>query len=305
MARIPDRSTTGGRVFNDLRNLARRQRRNTQGLLVTYTLERWLYRLSLSTCANTFLLKGGCFLRHSVRAGLPAMPICLSADTKADQATITRYVLDVATITIDDGVSFDSNSVRVTTIREGEHYTGTRLVVTASIAQAVTQLSLDISLGDPVTPGAVVTAYPQALADETFSLYAYPIETVLAEKITTAIDLGAENTRERDYADVWRLTEQHRLDSQKVKAAFAQTASWRGVASRSITELVEELGRRRQTAYTAWLNRQTADRDNYPTTYRDVAKEVAAFAEPIINNTASGNWNPKTRRWDPNDPERL
>ena len=31
----------------------------------------------------------------------------------------------------------------------------------------------------------------------------YPIETVLAEKITTAIGLGPANTRVRDYADIY------------------------------------------------------------------------------------------------------
>ena len=30
----------------------------------------------------------------------------------------------------------------------------------------------------------------------------YPIETVLAEKLATAIMLGAANTRVRDYADI-------------------------------------------------------------------------------------------------------
>ena len=37
----------------------------------------------------------------------------------------------------------------------------------------------------------------------------YPIETVLAERLATAIVLGAANTRVRDYADVSALTGRH------------------------------------------------------------------------------------------------
>jgi hypothetical protein len=44
----PDRSTTAGRVFNDLRNLANRQGRATDELIVHYVLERFLYRVSRS-----------------------------------------------------------------------------------------------------------------------------------------------------------------------------------------------------------------------------------------------------------------
>ncbi len=250
MARIPPRDTTAGRVFNDLRNLARRQARNTEELLVAYTLERWLYRLSISAYADIFLLKGEMLL-----AALGARRATRDADLliqgiAADQPTVTSYVVDVAAITVDDGVIFHTDKAKNRTIREGEHYTGTRVIIPAAIAKATTKLSLDINIGDPVTPGAVVTDYPQLLATETFSLRTYPIETVLAEKITAAINLGAENTRERDYADIWRLATQHRLDSGKVKTALAWTATWQGISPRPLAELVDELVSRRQTAYT-------------------------------------------------------
>jgi len=39
----------------------------------------------------------------------------------------------------------------------------------------------------------------------------YPIETVLAEMIATAIELGPASTRVRDYADLYTLTGSHAL----------------------------------------------------------------------------------------------
>ena len=68
----------------------------------------------------------------------------------------------------------------------------------ASIARARLKLQLDISFGDPVTPEPELIAYSQQLTDETFLLLGYPIATVIAEKLTTAVSLGGLNTRDRD-----------------------------------------------------------------------------------------------------------
>jgi hypothetical protein len=59
----PARSTTAGRVYNDLRNLARRTSRSTDETMVEYVLERFLYRLAASPLSREhFVLKGGLLL---------------------------------------------------------------------------------------------------------------------------------------------------------------------------------------------------------------------------------------------------
>ena len=56
----PTRDTTAGRVYNDLRNLARRNSRSTDEVMVEYVLERFLYRLAASPLGREhFVLKGG------------------------------------------------------------------------------------------------------------------------------------------------------------------------------------------------------------------------------------------------------
>jgi len=52
------RGTTAGRVFNDLRNMARREGRSTDELLVFYVLERFLHRVSRSPYADRFGAQG-------------------------------------------------------------------------------------------------------------------------------------------------------------------------------------------------------------------------------------------------------
>jgi hypothetical protein len=57
----PTRDTTAGRVYNDLRNLARRNSRSTDEVMVEYALERFLYRLASSPLSREhFVLKVAC-----------------------------------------------------------------------------------------------------------------------------------------------------------------------------------------------------------------------------------------------------
>ncbi len=79
----------------------------------------------------------------------------------------------------------------------------------AHVDQANIVLRLDINVGDPVTPAPVEIDCPSLLGAP-FPLRAYPVATVLAEKIVT-MQRGETNTRERDVADIIMLTRrQHR-----------------------------------------------------------------------------------------------
>jgi Nucleotidyl transferase AbiEii toxin, Type IV TA system len=109
-------------------------------------------------------------------------------------------------------------------IRQDDEYHGLRLAMNATLSRARLKLQLDVSFGDPVTPAPAPIEYPQYLTDETFTLYGYPIATVIAEKLSTAIALGDLNTRDRDYADLHQLITRHHLDGDELTtvAAFAE-----------------------------------------------------------------------------------
>jgi hypothetical protein len=71
------------------------------------------------------------------------------------------------------------------------------------IATAQVKLQLDINFGDPVTPTPRPVKIP-SLRDglAPVRITGYPVETVLAEKIATAMDLGEANALVRDWADI-------------------------------------------------------------------------------------------------------
>jgi hypothetical protein len=59
----PTRDTAAGRIYNDLRNLARRTGAPTDQVMLEYLLERFLYRVSIHPLGRQhFVLKGGLLL---------------------------------------------------------------------------------------------------------------------------------------------------------------------------------------------------------------------------------------------------
>jgi hypothetical protein len=157
----PARDTTAGRIYNDLRNSARRHRPATDEIMVEYILERFLYRLATSPAGGEhFVLKGGLLLaQFGARRTTRDIDILGQAFT-GEEAEIIRRINAIAATEVDDGVAFDGGNLRTAPIRDDGRYHGLRLVMPASIARAQLKLQLDVSIGDPVTPRSSIHRVP-------------------------------------------------------------------------------------------------------------------------------------------------
>lgn len=293
----PSRATTSGAVFQDIRKLARKEGRSTDELLVFYVLEAFLRRLASSRYAGRFTLKGGLLLA-TLDARRPTRDGDLLGEIGRDRDRVLSCIAEIAGIDVDDGVGFIPDEIRSEVIREGACYEGLRTAMPARVAAARVKLQLDISFGDPMTPGPVETAYPTLLGGNDFVIRGYPLETVLAEKLTTALSLGDANTRERDWADLWRLTGRHELAGAGVSRALERTATYRGVALRRLSEVVVTLPTVRANAYLAWRRRQGADVEQYPDRLADLVADVVTFADAlVVDDVRDKVWDPTLRRW--------
>jgi hypothetical protein len=297
----PTRQTPGGRAYLDLQNRARRERRTTQELLTLYVLERWLARLAASPHAHTFILKGGLLLAVFEARRPTADADLLARHLANDQATVARRVVDIAQVTLDpdDGVDYLTETITAQTIRDDAHYAGVRISMDCRVSTAAVKLKLDINVGDPVTPAPRLINLPsQRPGAPPVMVLSYPIETVLAEKTSTAIALGEANTRVRDYADLHTLTGKHSLSHATMHAALAATAAHRGVALRPLSEVVGGFSTTRQLAYDAFRRRLGPDGAHLPTDLAEVVADVIRFADPLITNKKStALWSPTDRAW--------
>lgn len=295
----PTRDTKAGQVYNALRNLAKRTSHSTDALMVEYVLERFLYRLSINPLGRDhFVLKGGLLLAQFGARRMTRDIDILGRGFSGDEAEIIRRIGQIATTVCDDGVEFFPATLATVPIRQDDEYHGLRLSMAASIARARLKLQLDVSFGDPVTPGPQPIGYPQHLSNGTFPLLGYPIATVIAEKLSTAVALGDFNTRDRDWADLHQLITRHSLDGDDLAAALEATAGHRGIVLRPLSAVVGDLAVTRQAPYTAWLRRQGLATASHPKLFTDIVAEVTAFADPLLDGTTRGRtWDPANRTW--------
>ncbi len=126
----------------------------------------------------------------------------------------------------------------------------------------------------------------------------YPIETVLAEKITTAIGLGAANTRVRDYADIYTLTRNWPVDHGIAREALLATAAFRGTTLAALSSAVDNLADLRQQTYAAYRANLGTTGEDLPANFSEVVEAVIAFADVLASEASAGTiWSPQQRQW--------
>ena len=215
-----------------LLSIAKAEGSDFNQVLVRFALERILYRLTRSPHADRFVLKGA--LLFTLWYDMPhraTRDVDLLGFGASDLASITQVFRDIAAITADDGIVFDPNSVIVEEIRKEAGYGGVRVIVAGELANARCRTQIDIGFGDAVTPGPVDSVYPVLLDDlPAPRLRAYPIYTVVAEKLHAITLLGMTNSRVKDYFDLSLLLERETLDADLLAQAIKATFARRGMA---------------------------------------------------------------------------
>lgn len=131
-----------------------------------------------------------------------------------DEKTICAMFEEICIIEIPDDITFTFRSIGE--IREGDEYTGYRVALTADFPPMAVPLKLDITTGDKITPKEIEYSFKLLMEDRSISILAYNLETILAEKLETVVSRGDQNTRPRDYYDIYILL---KLRSQDITMA--------------------------------------------------------------------------------------
>jgi len=219
-------------VHARLLNRARSTGEDFNLLLTRYSLERFLYRISISEYKGQFLLKGA--LLFDLWFDSPHRPtrdMDLLGFGSNDVATMAASMQAICSIESDDGLIFLGDSLKAYEIREDAKYGGIRIELLGMLGNARCPVQIDIGFGDAVTPEAIEVLFPTILKDNPAPvLRAYPKETVIAEKLDAIVSLGMANSRMKDYFDLYILFRETKLDTQIVSTAIMRTFKRRGTA---------------------------------------------------------------------------
>ena len=177
-----------------------------QLVMQNYVLERLLKRIAHSRYQGNFILKGGLLIASMVglhsRATMDMDATILNHPV--NENSIKKMFEEIISIPIDDDITFSFQDVGE--IRKNDAYGGYRVSLTANFLPMKVPLKLDITTGDKITPKAVEYKYPMMFNDGTLEIFAYNLETILAEKLETVISRGDQNTRPRDFYDIFILS---------------------------------------------------------------------------------------------------
>ena len=195
-------------VRQRLLNICNKKGDDPNLILIRYSLERLLYRLSLSEYRNSFVLKGAAlFVVWMNEQHRPTMDLDLLGKVEDTEGKLAEIFKEICRVSAEpDGLAFDSDSIKVTEIREDQEYKGRRIRLLSYLGTARIPVQIDIGFGDIVTPEPERVNYPSLLDFSAPSLKAYPRETVVAEKLQSMIVLGIQNSRMKDFYDLYVLS---------------------------------------------------------------------------------------------------
>ena len=220
-----------------------------------------------------------------------------------DADTLRTTFSAICEIDADDGVRYDSQSMRIAAIREDNFYGGLRLVVTAFVGSARLPVQVDIGFGDAITPAPETVTYPTLLEDLAAPcLRAYPVYTVIAEKLHAMVVLGMNNSRMKDFYDLAVIARTSALDGGTLVDAIRATFARRDTPLPTAAPVALTAEFAESPIKAGQWNAFVTKAGLQATTLQEVAMTMEAFLWPAIEACSLSDrfgkkWRPEPRKW--------
>lgn len=184
-------------------NLSNKTNIPNKYLIQNFMFEALLKRISKSRYKDKFIIKGGLLLSSIFGVNLRST---MDLDTTIkglplDRETITKVINDIISMEIDDNIKLEIENIK--DIREEELYSGFNVNLKAEFDGLKTNLMIDITTGDVITYKEVEFKYNTLFDNEIINIITYNYETILAEKFESIISRNIDNTRMKDYYDLY------------------------------------------------------------------------------------------------------
>lgn len=207
--------------------------------------ERFIERLAKSKYCKHFVLKGG-LLISSIIGVNERTTLDMDATIvgfEVHESIIEEIICEIIEIEVNDTIQFEYCGI--TPIRKNDKYNNYSIAILAIYEKMRISMKIDITTGDVITPKQINYFYSLMFEKRKVMIQAYPLETILAEKIETILSRNIATTRARDFYDVYML---YKLKAQEIswitlRTALFETARVRNSLSEieDAKEIVEEI----------------------------------------------------------------
>ncbi len=271
-------------VHQRLLNKAKEASRPFSELLQHFAIERFIYRLSKSSHADRFILKGALmFSAWSGPDSRSTMDIDFLGKIDNSLDVISAVMKDACDMDVEvDGMSYDRESVSAKRITEDAEYEGVRVRVWGSLGNARVSLQIDIGFGDVIVPGPIKIVYPVLLSYPPPELNGYSMESTIAEKFQAMVKLGILNSRMKDFYDIWLLSRCFNFSGETLAEAVEKTFEKRRTPITVNPAVFDPMFQKDEGKKVQWLGFiEKARLTNVPGSFEDVAAAVGVFLKPL------------------------
>ena len=184
-------------------NLAKQTNIPNKYIIQNFMFEALLKRISNSIYKDKFIIKGGLLLSSIFGVNLRST---MDLDTTIkglplNKSTITKVITEIINIDLKDNITFEIENIK--DIREEDLYSGYNVNLKADFDGLKTNLMIDITTGDIITYKEVEFKYNTLFDNDTINIMTYNYETIIAEKFESIICRNIDNTRMKDYYDLY------------------------------------------------------------------------------------------------------
>lgn len=251
-------------------------------LIQSFMFEALLKRISVSKYKDKFIIKGGLLLSSIFGVNLRST---MDLDTTIkglplDRTTITKVVNEIISIDLKDNIKLEIENIK--DIREEELYSGFNINLKAEFDGLRTNLTIDITTGDVITYKEVQFEYKNLFDNETVNIMTYNYETIIAEKFEAIVSRNIDNTRMKDYYDLYMFVN---LKWNDIDKTILRKAIFNTSKKRETLNYIEEADK-----YIELINEDSKLKSlwkNYQNNYvyaKDISFENTIDAIKVINS---------------------
>ncbi|MCL2218373.1 MAG: nucleotidyl transferase AbiEii/AbiGii toxin family protein [Chitinispirillia bacterium] len=281
-------------VRQRLLNKSKAENRMFDEIVRRYAMERFLYRLGMSEYRERLILKGALMFavwKNSIYR--PTLDIDMLGLISNDATTLEECICDICSLkTEDDGIIFDTSTVRSSAITKDADYVGRRVRFTGKMENMRIAMQIDIGFGDAVYPKPDKITMPSFIDMPLAQILGYTKESAIAEKYHAMVQMAELNSRMKDFYDIWVLSRTFDFSGHTLAEAIKATFNRRGTPiADDMVMFTESFARDKQDQWRMF--RKKIGAVELPESFFEVMSQIKKFLLPVISYLAGGTKEPE------------
>ena len=283
-------------VTEQLKKVAVKNGESLDVLAHNYIQERWLYRLSISSYQEKFLLKRDHLIAALTNGSIkPSTVITLSAKQMTDDVNMLQHVFEeiCAIEAPADGVNFKVDELKITAEKEEIH-----IVIPVILDQKNTYIEILVSYGDHHILAPKTVTVPTLLDMGSPKVLACSAETIIAEKFEAMIRLEDIENRMKDFYEVYLLLETQNIEGRVLQEAVLEIFDLRRTRIEKDQLVLSKefyLDSQRNKQWNTFIGDQSV---TFEETIKRLQKALLPIYQVILTEDEFfGNWDYQLRDW--------